>query len=983
MLRPIKTSAWKNPTLPKRFSKIKGLPFFSQSRPRRLISDSLADRLILFFSAVAILSGLYLLFFINRQGPPTVLIDTSPYVLAEEEGSDLPARMWMNVALEISKKEKLPPPTAARLYAYVASVYSDTLELSGSSDEASLATAKIIQEAYPNFDSLVRSTLGKTGLTLGQPGLDQVVKYKTRLQGDGFQLRWDGLTPANSSWYVRVGQEDPAAASGKWTPWNINLSEIKVPAPPSKNTVHYNLDLTELEFAIKNRLADDEEAIFFWNGVDNFYTLNPTPLPFPGIWQNILYVESKESKNNKTFAKNQKILSQVLADSLIASWSLKYQYLAPRPSMVLPKLQPLLADPPSPAYISDFSAAAAAASDTLGTFFPEKKDTFSKLSQSSAWSRILAGVEFPSAVRSGQAVGSQVAALTISKYFPDAKQNDAQNISDVTSSPLQDILKLIGFLVRSTFQDLSSVISQHLTTPVFTDQAKLVGLDEQSEFGALWSDVDNDGFLDLMTGHGLYRNNGQGKFTKTQTDSSLRAPGAFGDFNNDGCSDFYAVKIGRGGSADSKGEPDLLFRGNCDGSFTDITKESGITDDFHGNSAAWADFDSDGLLDLYVANLGAFPGLDFDTSNPTYRYEPNILYRNNGDSTFSNVTAQAGVEGLLNCSVYKNDPHGLALKVKVSFQPVWFDYNNDRKPDLFVVSDTFMSPLYKNNGDGTFTQVTSQAGLCGPGRDSNMGAAVGDYNNDGYLDVFVNDNGDDYLWQNNKDGTFTNIAKDAGVNEPGYGWGTEALDFDNDGFLDLLVINGNNRIPAKSYFIPNLKHNDLNELFKNGRDGTFEPVGSKSGLRGNDVNFSVGVADYNNDGFPDFFIPTRGERHPSSRSSFYVNRGNPNNWLTVQLVGTFSNRDAVGTRLVLKSSGQEQIREIISGSSYVSQSTPWPTFGLGPSKNVGSLEILWPSGLTQTFKNIPANRKIIIMEGSDQIFNSLTELTVGGKKSPN
>lgn len=937
-------------------------------------------KLTLIFVTIAVCAAVYLLASAANQSTKLIVLNTVPYVLAEKDESALPARTWLTQAIEISKLERLSPPEAARLYAYVASVYADTLEKSLSENEASLATSELLTTIYPKHNKQIIDTLSRLNLnssTLGSGGKETLKIYLNRFQNDGSKLSWDKRVPSDKFWYERVGQIDSGAASGNWTPWNINLSSVPVSKPPNKGGLDYQLDLTELELLIKNKNVNEEEAIFFWDGKDNFYDPNSKNIPLPGIWQNIFYAETAPGQTNRIFAKNQKILSQAIADATIASWKYKYDYFTARPSMVLSKFNPILTDPPSPEFVSDYAAVGTVATQIISHLFPDKKQFLENLSYSSARSRILGGVDFPSSVKAGDLVGQNIAEQTLVKYFSE----NINKYSDTTSQPPGLILKLINLTklisthLKIAWQNLTWTLENTFSdAPLFSERSKEAGLNEKSEYGALWADIDNDGYLDLMTARGLYRNNGQGKFTKLQEKDGLRAPGAFGDYNNDGCADFYAVKVGHERTIQSKGDPDLLFRGNCDSTFLDVTAKSGMKDSAHGNSAAWADFDNDGLLDLYVANLGSFPDLEISVSNPLYSYESNILYRNNGDGTFTDVTKKAGVEGLLDCPVYRQASNGLALGVKVSFQPVWFDYNNDLKLDLLVISDNFMSPLYQNNGDGTFTQVTEKAGLCGPERDSNMGAAVGDYNNDGWLDVFVNDNGDDYLWQNNKDGTFSNVAKQAGVNEPGYGWGTESFDFDNDGYLDLLVVNGNNRIPAKSYFIPNLKSNDLNELFKNNGNGTFSPVGLKAGLDSNDVNFSAAVADINNDGFPDFFIPTKGERHSSSGSELHINRGNSNNWLTIQLVGTRSNRDGVGARLILNSGGLKQIREIISGSSYVSQSTPWPTFGLGKYQSVDSLDVRWPSGLTQTFLGIKSNQKIIIQEGSDKILQNLPQL---------
>ncbi len=485
--------------------------------------------------------------------------------------------------------------------------------------------------------------------------------------------------------------------------------------------------------------------------------------------------------------------------------------------------------------------------------------------------------------------------------------------------------------------------------------------------GASWRDINQDGYLDLfiLGGPGkrmLYLNNGNGTFTDVTERTGIGAfswpwSAVFGDYNNDGCPDLYIVNGGG-----SKGEPglqDALYRNNCDGTFTDITGRAGIRDKLNGRGAAWADYNSDGYLDLYVANYGSI------ADDGTWVAQPNILYENNGNGTFTDVTKKAGVIGMANCpnEVRKNKSslhHPNKMHQKNAYQPIWFDYDGDGKIDLFVATENGVSPLYRNNGNGTFQDVTYAAGLCTMG--TNMGVTVGDYDNDGNLDIYTTNAGQNYLWRNNGDGTFSEISRKSGVaNTLSLGWGTEFLDYDNDGHIDIFVANGSTATPSANLWDSDLGEFKLDKLFKNRGDGTFSDVSLMEGIEGNDAKEAAAVGDYNNDGFVDILVLSSAYTDLALHR-LYQNQGNKNHWITIQLVGTKSNRDAIGAKILLTSGGRTQIREIISGSSYVSQSSLWQTFGLGLASRIDTIEIKWPSGTIQQLQNIKADQKIVVIE---------------------
>ncbi|MEX2028516.1 MAG: CRTAC1 family protein [Candidatus Curtissbacteria bacterium] len=468
--------------------------------------------------------------------------------------------------------------------------------------------------------------------------------------------------------------------------------------------------------------------------------------------------------------------------------------------------------------------------------------------------------------------------------------------------------------------------------------------------GISWSDYDSDDKIDVLISRGttaLYKNNGNGTFTDVTKASGLEnsfsTSGVFGDYDNDGCPDLFLSR------------PNKLFRNNCGGIFADVTARTGIKDFESARGASWADYDGDGLLDLYVASHG----LSEIGDKYLYFSEPNALYRNNGNGTFTNITQRAGVSGAADCGIEGLVERGHIETVggpyKESFQPIWLDYNSDGKIDLFISTDAGISPLYKNNGGGIFVDVTKEAGLCRHG--SGMGAAAADYDNNGHVDIYVTNIGYNYLWHNNGDGTFTEMAGDTKVADiASLGWGTGFFDYNNDGLLDLYVTNGIAQDVTGKVF-DGVK---LDRLYKNIGGGQFLEISQKSGIGGNYNKEPSAFADFDNNGFPDIFVLS-GRYEKNHIYSLYKNQGNTNNWLKVKLVGTKSNRDAIGARIKVETGTGTQLREITSGTSFLSQDSLWQTFGLGTS-TAANVEVMWPSGQKQSIGIVNANQTITIKE---------------------
>jgi len=372
----------------------------------------------------------------------------------------------------------------------------------------------------------------------------------------------------------------------------------------------------------------------------------------------------------------------------------------------------------------------------------------------------------------------------------------------------------------------------------FSDVTDIAGVGcTGSSRGVAWGDYDNDGDLDLYVANYneanvLYRNNGDGTFTDVTSEAGVGCIShsygvAWGDYDNDGDLDLYVANYGA----------NVLYRNNGDGTFTDVTSEAGVSCTGSSLGVAWGDYDNDGDLDLYVAN----------------HYEANVLYKNNGDGTFTDVTGAAGV----GCT---GSSYGVA----------WGDYDNDGDLDLYVTNYE-ANVLYRNNGDGTFTDVTSEAGVSCTG--SSRGVAWGDYDNDGDLDLYVaNYNEANVLYRNNGDGTFTDVTSEAGVGCTGHSLGVAWGDYDNDGDLDLYVTN-----------------DGANVLYRNNGDGTFTMVGAGVGCTGS--SYGVAWGDYDNDGHLDLYVANSGA------NVLYRNNGNLNHWLQIRLHGTISNRSAIGTKV--------------------------------------------------------------------------------------
>ena len=507
-------------------------------------------------------------------------------------------------------------------------------------------------------------------------------------------------------------------------------------------------------------------------------------------------------------------------------------------------------------------------------------------------------------------------------------------------------------------------------------------------------DFDGDGWPDiylvsardlygrgLVARNALYRNNGDGTFTDVTEKAGVPGTGyglgcVVGDYDNDGYPDLYVMQYGK----------NVLYHNNGDGTFSDVTAKAHVDGTDFGTrlhlGATFFDYDRDGNLDLYVGGYVDFgpevkqtcitAGAESSCPPGQYRGSPGVLYHNNGDGTFTNVTKAA--------KIYQ--PNGKILSVLAS------DYDNDGWPDLFASNDGMEIYLYHNNHDGTFTESGLQAGV-GLNEDGGTMAAmclsVGDYDNDGLLDLYVSDFAEvpHHLWRNTGGGAFEEVSRKAGIatiTARFLSFGGGFTDYDNDGWVDLFIANGHVYQGVESSTVKG-HYKQINLLFHNNRDGTFTDVTADAQAHGN--GFSVprlgrgaAFADLFNDGHEDIVVGNNDDP-----PSLLRNRsGASNHFVSFKLVGTRSNRDALGARIRVKAGGISQTREIAAGGSYMSQSDLRAHFGLGPSTLVDRVEVTWPTGIRQEFHSVKADQFYVIEEGKPAIRTQAIARPHAGKR---
>lgn len=493
--------------------------------------------------------------------------------------------------------------------------------------------------------------------------------------------------------------------------------------------------------------------------------------------------------------------------------------------------------------------------------------------------------------------------------------------------------------------------------------------------GCAFIDSDSDGLLDVLLinggttpdsppitlhGHALYRNLGKGKFKDVTGQSGIKGNGSYGtgvavgDYDNDGHPDIYITNFG----------PNILYHNNGDGTFSDVTERAGVSAPTWSSSAAFFDFDNDGSLDLYVAN---YVNYRFD-ANPVCT-DKNIrsychprffsgvagnLYRNLGDGRFQDVSEKSGIAHL----------EGKSLGVVAA------DLDGDGWMDVYVSNDTTRNFLFKNNGNGTFADVTlfSGTGYNSEGEaEAGMGVDAGDYDGDGLLDLVVinYDLETNAVYRNEGKFQFSDKRWPSGVAKADHrflGFGTGLFDVDNDGDRDLFIVNGH-VLDNVELIRGGLTYAQPNQLLEN-RGGTF--LENLEFLRYSSLSPKVGrgaaFGDIDNDGDLDVLI-SNSDQAPT----LLMNQvGQKRNWILLKLTGTKSNRDAVGAKIVVTTEHSSQMDQITGGGSYLSASDLRAHFGLGSSETIKTLKIQWPSGTEDVFRDVKANRILSIKEGASK-----------------
>lgn len=501
--------------------------------------------------------------------------------------------------------------------------------------------------------------------------------------------------------------------------------------------------------------------------------------------------------------------------------------------------------------------------------------------------------------------------------------------------------------------DLDHFFKSEFDIGKFRDIGEKVGLNRLNQAGgSIMDDFDNDGRLDIVTtsydpaaSMAIYRNDGQGRFeNRSQAARVQEQLGGLNcmqtDYNNDGYLDVFIV---RGAWLPDPVRPSLL-RNNQDGTFTDVTLESGLLNPANSIAASWADYDNDGWLDLFVCVEKA----------------PSRLYRNRHDGTFEDVTERAGL------SQRKLEGKG----------STWLDYDNDGHPDLFVnyLLKKDRAQLFRNSGDGTFLDVSAKLGIDGPS--TGFACWAFDYDNDGWLDIFATcyerTVGDvvcglqgkphgldsNRLFHNQQGQRFEDVTREAGLDVVLETMGCNYADFDNDGFLDMYLGTGE---PELAALVPN-------RMFKNVAGKRFADITASSGTGNLQKGHAVACGDWNQDGNVDVFIEMGGAIPGDQyHNILFQNPGHDNNWLTVKLVGQQTNRAAIGARIKVVTSGDQPQtihRHISSGSSFGANPLQ-QTIGLGKTERISSLEIHWPkTNKTQVFRDVSSNQAIEITESA-------------------
>jgi hypothetical protein len=515
---------------------------------------------------------------------------------------------------------------------------------------------------------------------------------------------------------------------------------------------------------------------------------------------------------------------------------------------------------------------------------------------------------------------------------------------------------------------------------VYGDEHKNRYLLETTGCGAAFIDFDNDGWQDIFLVNGtrldgvakdqtptnhLYRNNGDGTFQDVTEKAGLTRTGwgqsvCVADYDNDGYDDIFVSYFGK----------NALYHNNRNGTFTDVAEKGGVANNRTrwGSGCAFVDYDRDGYLDLFVASYidldlktaplpetgpCLYKGLTVACGPPGLTGGVNALYRNKGDGTFIDVSEKAGI-------TKTNGTYGLGVLVG--------DYDNDGWPDIYVANDSAPAALYHNNKNGTFTDIGVEAG-CAFSIDgkpqAGMGVTAGDFDRDGWLDIFkTNFSGDtSTLYRNTGKASFDDVTfpSGVGITTRWLGWGCGFFDADNNGWLDIFLVNGH-VYPEVEKLTTEAGYAQRKVFYRNLGNGRFEDASERVGGAVTELTQARGCAfgDYDNDGDIDILINPVNAVPQLLR----CDSTNQNTWITIKTIGVKSNRDGIGARIKCIAGDVSQIDEVRSGGSYYSQNDLRVHFGLGKSKKVNTIEIRWPNGQSDVLNDIAANQFIVVKEGA-------------------
>ncbi|MGZ4815699.1 MAG: CRTAC1 family protein [Terriglobales bacterium] len=512
------------------------------------------------------------------------------------------------------------------------------------------------------------------------------------------------------------------------------------------------------------------------------------------------------------------------------------------------------------------------------------------------------------------------------------------------------------------FEDTTAASGIHFTHSI--GSAKLGSLLEATGSGCVWFDYNNDGLEDLYVLSGkplengihpfplkqqpadpphnhLYRNDGKGKFTEVTDDAGVAAniygmAAIAADFDNDGFTDLFVTGYGRA----------ILYRNKGNGTFEDVTEKAGIKVSGWAISSAWLDYDKDGCLDLFVGRYvkfdpkyRAYYAADNYPGPLDYEADTNLLFHNNCDGTFTDVSEKSGI------AAFKGRTMGVTA----------FDYDGDGYPDIYVSNDKTENFMFHNKRNGTFEEVATDLGVAyGQNGEStsSMGPIFADIDNDGLFYLWVTDSKDNRLMKFNSKDHFEDKSADSGVSQVTgqyVSWASGIYDFDNDGLLDIMIFHG-----GLIHMVPQ-EHSILRGLSKTKFDDVSNAAGSVLNVK--TVARGGCFGDYDNDGRVDAFMVNLG----APGTLLHNTSMNAGHWLTVQLKGTKSNRDGIGAVLELTAGGRKQVAKRFAGSGYLSQDDGRIHFGLGTVTKVDKLVVHWPSGQDQTIEN-PAIDRIIRVE---------------------